>query len=78
MTWKVTVVHWSDDVVKREFPDFAAALNWAYAYEHDLGHSVASLAKTFHKRPQGSDDPVRVYQYGTNYHYVTIEEVHGG
>lgn len=72
--WQATFVHGNDDVEETTEASLADALAWARGIEQRRcnpqgGYPLQSLIDTFEIRGEFG------LQYGTNYHYLTIEKV---
>lgn len=73
--YKVTIVHGNDDVEVGHFEYYENAVDWAEDHEterHGQKYCLLRLGSKFHQ-----EVPDLLTQWGTDYHYVIIENVEG-
>lgn len=73
--YKITIVHGNDDVEVGHFEYYENAVEWAEDHEterHGQKFYLLRLGEKFHQ-----EDPDRMSQWGTDNHYVIIENVEG-
>lgn len=73
--YRVMIVHGNYDEVDKYFTNYESAVEWAEDYEaerHGQKYYLLRLASKFHQ-----EAPDRMSQWGTDNHYVIIENVEG-